>query len=50
MLFPHIHGMLLQAKVGQSNIEYDMVLIGGTVIDSETKLDKVKNVGSLRVG
>ena len=29
----------------QSNIEYDIVLIGGRVIDPETKLDAIKNVG-----
>ncbi len=31
--------------VGQSNIEYDIVLIGGRVMDPETKLDTIKNVG-----
>jgi dihydroorotase len=31
--------------IGQSNIEYDIVLIGGRVIDPETKLDAIKNVG-----
>ncbi len=31
--------------IGQSNIEYDIVLIGGRVIDPETKLDTIKNVG-----
>ena len=30
---------------GQSNTEYDIVLIGGRVIDPETKLDTIKNVG-----
>ncbi len=30
---------------GQSNTEYDIVLIGGHVIDPETKLDTIKNVG-----
>lgn len=29
----------------QSSIEYDIVLIGGRVIDPETKLDTIKNVG-----
>src|ERR1044071_8196426 len=29
----------------QSNIEYDIVLTGGRVIDPETKLDTLKNVG-----
>ncbi|MEP6952302.1 MAG: amidohydrolase family protein [Ginsengibacter sp.] len=29
----------------QSNIEYDIVLTGGRVIDPETKLDTIKNVG-----
>jgi dihydroorotase-like cyclic amidohydrolase len=31
--------------IGQSNTEYDIVLIGGRVIDPETKLDAIKNVG-----
>lgn len=31
--------------IGQSNIEYDIVLMGGRVIDPETKLDTIKNVG-----
>jgi hypothetical protein len=31
--------------IAQSNTEYDIVLIGGRVIDPETKLDAVKNVG-----
>jgi dihydroorotase len=31
--------------IGQSNIEYEIVLIGGRVIDPETKLDTIKNVG-----
>lgn len=30
---------------GQSNIEFDIVLQGGRVIDPETKLDEVRNVG-----
>ncbi|MCC5907796.1 MAG: amidohydrolase family protein [Balneolaceae bacterium] len=30
---------------GQSNIEYDVVLMGGHVMDPETKLNAVKNVG-----
>ena len=29
----------------QSSIEYDIVLTGGRVIDPETKLDTIKNVG-----
>jgi dihydroorotase len=29
----------------QTNIQYDIVLIGGRVIDPETKLDTIKNVG-----
>jgi Amidohydrolase family len=29
----------------QSNIEYDIVLSGGRVIDPETKLDAIKNIG-----
>lgn len=31
--------------IGQSNLEYDIVLMGGHVIDPETKLDTIKNVG-----
>ena len=31
--------------IAQSGIEYDIVLIGGRVIDPETKLDTIKNVG-----
>ena len=31
--------------IGQSKIEYDIVLMGGRVIDPETKLDAIKNVG-----
>jgi hypothetical protein len=30
---------------GQSNIQYDIVLVGGRVIDPETKSDTIKNVG-----
>lgn len=30
---------------GQSNLEFDLVLQGGQVIDPETKLDAVRNVG-----
>jgi hypothetical protein len=29
----------------QSTVEYDIVLSGGRVIDPETKLDAIKNVG-----
>jgi Amidohydrolase family len=38
---------LCQFAIGQSNIEYDIVLTGGRVIDPETKLDAIKNVGIL---
>ena len=38
-LFLHLN---LQA---QSTIQYDIVLIGGRVIDPETKLDAIRNVG-----
>jgi N-acyl-D-aspartate/D-glutamate deacylase len=31
----------------QTNVEYDIVLSGGRVIDPETKLDAIKNVGIL---
>ena len=31
--------------LGQSNIEFDIVLEGGRVIDPETNLDAVRNVG-----
>ena len=33
--------------IAQSNIQYDIVLSGGRVIDPETKLDTIKNVGIL---
>lgn len=32
----------------QSNVQYDVVLQGGRVIDPETKLDAIKNVGILK--
>ncbi len=35
------------AAIAQSTIEYDIVLTGGRVIDPETKLDAIKNVGIL---
>jgi len=31
--------------IAQASIEYDIVLIGGRVMDPETKLDAIKNVG-----
>ncbi len=31
--------------IAQSNIEYDIVLAGGRVMDPETKLDAIRNVG-----
>ncbi len=34
-----------QISYGQSDIEYDIVLQGGRVIDPETKLDAVRNIG-----
>lgn len=38
--------LLLTAPVhAQSSQEYDIVLAGGRVIDPETKLDTIKNVG-----
>src|SRR5258705_11535740 len=38
--------LFLSASVyAQSSIEYDIVLTGGRVIDPETKLDTIKNVG-----
>jgi hypothetical protein len=33
--------------MAQSNTQYDIVLVGGRVIDPETKLDAIKNVGIL---
>ena len=36
---------LYHFAIGQLNIEYDVVLTGGRVIDPETKLDALKNVG-----
>ena len=32
-------------SIAQSDIQYDIVLVGGRVIDPETKLDAIKNVG-----
>ncbi len=43
-LFIAITGSINLAK-SQSNIQYDIVLAGGRVIDPETKLDAIKNVG-----
>ena len=34
-------------SLAQSSITYDLVLVGGRVIDPETKLDAIKNVGIL---
>ncbi len=36
---------LFQATIAQPNVLYDIVLTGGRVIDPETKLDAIKNVG-----
>ncbi|MDQ3683484.1 MAG: amidohydrolase family protein [Bacteroidota bacterium] len=36
-----------QAAIAQPNVLYDIVLTGGRVIDPETKLDTIKNVGIL---
>ena len=33
--------------IAQSTVQYDIVLVGGRVIDPETKLDAIKNVGIL---
>jgi dihydroorotase len=33
--------------IAQSNIQYDIVLVGGRVIDPEAKLDAIKNLGIL---
>ena len=41
LLFIHL-GVAAKA---QNNIQYDIVLIGGRVIDPETKLDAIRNVG-----
>src|SRR5438552_7084523 len=38
--------VFLSASIyAQSSIEYDIVLTGGRVIDPETKLDTIKNIG-----
>lgn len=34
-----------QAASGQQNVEYDLVLAGGRVMDPETRLDAIRNVG-----
>jgi N-acyl-D-aspartate/D-glutamate deacylase len=36
---------LFLPAIGQSTTEYDIVLMGGRVMDPETKLDTIKNVG-----
>lgn len=36
-----------KAIIAQSNTVYDIVLMGGRVIDPETKLDAIKNIGIL---
>ena len=33
--------------LAQSSVIYDIVIMGGRVIDPETKLDTIKNVGIL---
>jgi len=38
---------IFQATIAQPNVLYDVVLVGGRVIDPETKLDTIKNVGIL---
>lgn len=35
-------------SLGQTPVQYDIVLMGGRVIDPETKLDTIKNVGILQ--
>jgi dihydroorotase len=39
--------LFCQFALGQSAVEYDIVLTGGRVMDPETKLDAVRNVGIL---
>jgi dihydroorotase len=34
-----------QATIAQPNVQYDIVLTGGRVIDPETKLDAIRNLG-----
>ena len=47
--FVMITMFVLNLANGQSNsIEYDIVIIGGRVIDPETKLDAIKNVGIIQ--
>lgn len=38
----------IQLSVAQTPVEYDIVLAGGRVIDPETKLDAVRNVGIIQ--
>lgn len=54
MLFNTIQKMLsfflviilfANSLLGQSNVVYEIVLVGGRVIDPETKLDAIRNVG-----
>ncbi len=37
-----------KVALAQANFDYDIVLIGGRVIDPETKLDTIKNVGIIK--
>ena len=39
---------LSQATFAQDNVQYDIVLAGGRVIDPETKLDAIRNVGIIQ--
>jgi dihydroorotase len=39
---------LSQATFAQANIQYDIVLTGGRVIDPETNLDAIRNVGIIQ--
>jgi len=39
---------LSQGTFAQDNVQYDIVLAGGRVIDPETKLDAVRNVGIIQ--
>ena len=36
------------SATAQSTIEYDIVIFGGRVIDPETKLDTIKNIGIIK--
>ena len=45
IFFLAILALILTSSIAQPNLVYDIVLTGGRVIDPETKLDAIRNVG-----